>query len=184
MNRKQYFTLNEIALLSLCGALIFVLKLALKIPLHLPGHSGIFWVIPAVVAVAIVRKPGAGTYVGFISGILTGFFGMDPLGLFEILNYFALGITVDIVSILFGYRLSNPVAGFIVGAAANVVKMIVNFGMQIFLGVSANFILIGIGIASLSHLIFGGLGGLIAAVIIARLARAGVIEGNAGPADD
>jgi hypothetical protein len=128
--------------------------------------------------------PGAGTYVGFISGILTAFFGMDPLGLFDFLNYFALGITVDLVSILFWYRLSNPVVGFITDATANVVKMVVNFSLQLFLGVPANFILIGIGITSVTHLFFGGLGGLIASFIIARLMKAGVIRGTAGSADD
>lgn len=182
MAGKPYFTLNEIALLSLCGALIFVLKTAFKIPLHFPGHSGIFWVIPAIVAVAIVKKPGAGTYVGFISGILTAFFGLDPLGIFEVLNYLALGMTADAVSFLFRYRLSNPAVGFIVGASANTVKMAVNFAMQIFLGVQANFIIIGIGIASVSHIVFGGIGGIIAALVIARLMKAGVIPGYGEPA--
>jgi succinate-acetate transporter protein len=60
----------------------------------------------------------------------------------------------------------------------------VNYSIQLLFGVQATFILLGIGIASVSHLVFGGLGGIIAALIIGRLARAGVIVKDAGPPPD
>ena len=182
--KKPYFSLHEIALMSLCGALIFVLKIALKIPFHLPGHSGIFWVIPLVIGVAVVKKPGSGTYIGFVSGILAAFFGTEVLHLFNVLDYTAMGVAADLVSLGFGYRLGNPVVGFVVGATANIAKMVVNYGIQILFGVQATFILLGIGLASVTHLVFGGLGGVIAALIIGRLARAGVITDDEGPPPD
>jgi hypothetical protein len=176
MTRKPpYFSLYELSVLSICGGLVFVLKTAFKIPLHLPGHSGIFWVIPVIFAVAVVRKPGSGTYVGVISGILTAFFGMDPLGVLDSLSYLALGITVDLEGFLFRYRFDNPAIGFVVGASSNIAKMLVNFAVQLSLGVLPVFIVLGIGIASVTHIVFGGIGGVIAAVIVARLAKAGVI---------
>lgn len=175
MQKKPYFSLYDLSVLSICGGLVFVLKTAFKIPLHLPGHSGIFWVIPVIFAVAVVRKPGSGTYVGIISGILTGFFGMDPLGVLDSLTYLALGIAVDVEGFLFRYRFDHPAIGFIVGASSNIAKMLVNFAIQLSLGVLPVFIVLGIGIASVSHIVFGGIGGVIAAIIIARLAKAGVI---------
>jgi hypothetical protein len=176
MNRKApYFSLYELSVLSICGGLIFVLKTAFKIPLHLPGHSGIFWVIPVIFAVAVVRKPGSGTYVGLLSGILTAFFGMDPLGVLDGVTYLTLGVTVDLEGILFRYRFDHPAIGFVVGASSNIAKMLVNFAIQLALGVLPVFIVLGIGIASVTHLIFGGIGGVIAAVIIARLIKAGII---------
>jgi glycopeptide antibiotics resistance protein len=66
--------------------------------------------------------------------------------------------------------------GFIAGAGGSLVKMMVNYSVQLFLGIPGAFILLGIGIASVSHIIFGGLGGIIAALVIARLLRAGVIS--------
>lgn len=177
--KKPYFTLHEIALMSLCGALIFVLKIALKIPLHLPGHSGIFWVIPLIIGVAVVRKPGSGTYIGFLSGVLIALFGVDVLHIFNLFDYTAMGIGVDATSFFLGYRLDNPAVSFIAGATGNICKMVVNYSIQLLFGIQATFILLGIGLASVTHILFGGLGGIIAALIIGRLARAGVIAADA-----
>ncbi|MBP1928142.1 hypothetical protein J2741_000689 [Methanolinea mesophila] len=176
--RKPYFSLYELSVLSICGGLIFVLKTAFKIPLHLPGHSGIFWVIPVMFAVAVVRKPGSGTYVGVISGLLTAFFGMDPLGMMDSITYLALGVAVDIEGVIFRYRFDHPAIGFVVGASSNIAKMLVNYAIQLALGVLPVFIILGIGISSVTHLVFGGIGGIIAAVIIARLMKAGIIAGH------
>jgi hypothetical protein len=173
---KKYFSLYEISLLSLCGALIFVLKMIFKIPVQIPGHTAILWVIPMMLGIGIVRKFGAGTYIGLISGILVSFFGMDAFRLFDIFEYLAMGITMDILAVVFAYHFENPAVGFIVGAGGSLVKMMVNYSVQLFLGIPGAFILLGIGIASVSHIIFGGLGGIIAALVIARLLRAGVIS--------
>jgi len=141
MKRPSYFSLYEIALLSLFGALVFVLRTAIIVPIHVPGSSGIFWVLPLIVGTAIVRKPGAGTYAGLVSGILASFFGIEPLHVFDVFKYTAMGITIDLVSMAFGYRLENPVVGFVAGAAGNVVKMVVNYAVHLLLGVQGVFIL-------------------------------------------
>ncbi len=176
------FTLNEIALMSLCGALIFVLKTALKLPVHLPGHSGVFWVIPMIVGIAMVRKPGSGLYIGLISGLLASFFGIGALHIFDLLKYLSIGFAADICGFVFSYRLDNTAVAVLTGIFSNLVKMLVNYGVQLALGVQPFFIVLGIGVSSISHIIFGGIGGLLSAYIIRRLMKAGVIEneGNEG----
>lgn len=183
MKRPPYFSLYEIALLSLFGALVFVARMALKIPLHVPGNSGVLWVLPIIVGAAIVRKPGAGTYIGIVSGLLASFFGLEALHVFDILKYAAMGITIDVVAMAFGYRLDNPAVGFVAGAAGNVVKMAVNYAVHLLLGVQGTFILIGIGVSSVTHLVFGGIGGILAALIIGRLCRAGIVHQGDVPDD-
>lgn len=173
--RKPYFSLQDIALLSLCAALIVVLNTTFSLPLNIPGHTGIYWVVPVIIGVGIVKKPGAGTYIGLISGILATLFGVNTLHIFNLFIYIALGGIIDLVGLLFFYRLDHPAAGFIAGAAGNLAKMVVNYALQTFLGIPAVFIVIGIGTASITHFIFGGLGGIIAALVLARLLKAGVI---------
>ena len=175
MHPEKHFSLNEIALMSICGAMIFVMKIAFKIPVHLPGHSGIFWVIPMIVGLAIVKKPGAGTYIGLISGLLASFFGLGALHVFDIFSYLAIGVAGDACGLLFGYRFDSLAVGVITGAVANVVKMVVHYLVELLLGVPQFFIILGIGISSVSYIIFGGLGGLISVYIVRRLTRAGVI---------
>ncbi len=183
MKRPSYFSLYEIALLSLFGALVFVVR-EIEVPLRTPGSSGILWVVPVIIGTAIVRRPGAGTYVGLVSGILASFFGVEALHVFDIFKYTAMGVTVDLVSIAFGYRLDHPVVGFIAGAAGNIVKMVVNYGVHLLLGVESTFILIGIGASSVTHLIFGGIGGVLAALIVGRLCRAGIVQQQGDVPDD
>jgi ABC-type thiamin/hydroxymethylpyrimidine transport system permease subunit len=174
--KKPYFSLYEIALLSLCSALIVVLNTSLSIPFKIPGHSGIYWVVPVIIGVGIVKKPGAGTYIGLISGILATLFGFNTLHIFNVFIYLAMGMMIDLSGLLFFYRLDHPAVGFIAGAAGNLAKMVVNYALQTFLGIPAVFILIGIGTASITHFIFGGIGGIIAALVLSRLLKAGVIS--------
>lgn len=173
--RKTYFSLYDTAVLSLMGALIFVLKTALKMPLHIPGHSGIFWVIPIVVGVGIVKKAGAGTYIGLVAGILSSFFGMGGFHFFDIFKYLIFGVTADIFAIMFAGHLDRPIVGFIIGATGNLSKMLVNYYIHTFLGVPATFIIIGLGFSSFSHFLFGGVGGIVAAIILHRLYKTGVV---------
>ena len=178
--KKSYFSLYEIALLTLCGALIFVLKMVFKIPVQLPGHTAILWVIPMILGIGIVKKPGAGIYIGLIGGILLSFFGMDALRLFNVFEYLAMGVTMDLIAIIFAYRFDSPPVGFIAGATGSVAKMVVNYGVQFLLGVPGAFLILGIGVASVIHIVLGGLGGIIAALVIARLTRAGVVQETSG----
>ena len=183
MKRSSYFSLYEIALLSLFGALVFVARMAIKIPLHIPGNSGVLWVLPLIIGTALVRKPGAGTYIGIVSGLLASFFGLEALHVFDIFKYTAMGVTIDIVSMAFGYRLDHPAVGFVAGAAGNLVKMVVNYAVHLLLGVQGVFILLGIGLSSATHIVFGGIGGIIAALIVGRLYRAGIVHQDDVPDD-
>jgi len=175
MVTRSYFTLYETAVLSLCGALVFLSKAFITLSLHLPGHSYLFVAIPFVVGCGVVRKAGSGTYIGLVGGLLASFFGFEALHILDVFKYLAMGLTIDIVGVTFSHRFDHPAVGFIAGAAGSVVKMVVNYAVHYLLGVPATFILIGIGLTSVTHLIFGGIGGVIAALIIARLMRAGVI---------
>jgi hypothetical protein len=174
--KKHYFSLYEIALLSLCAALVVALKTLFNIPLHVPGSSGIFWVVPVIIGAGIVKKAGSGCYIGLVSGILASLFGLDALHVLDVFKFLALGLMVDVTGLLFFNRFDHPAVGFIAGAAGNLGKMVVNYAVQTLLGIPATFIIIGIGLASITHFIFGGIGGILAALILSRLLKAGVIS--------
>ena len=77
MPMSRYFSTFQLILLALFAALVVVAKIALKLPLQLSGHSGIFWMAIIIVAAGIVPKPGAASLVGLTSGILAAFLGPD-----------------------------------------------------------------------------------------------------------
>lgn len=176
MRPKSYFTLHEIVLLTLLAALVFVLRVYLRIPTHIPGKSGFFWVIPIIIGIGIAGKPGSGTYMGVISGTLAVLFGIGDNGALEFINYLAMGLALDAFCLLFMSRLDNVLAGVVIGAGANLSKMIVNYSLDYIMGVPLELIVLKMNIAPVTHFVAGGLGGAIAALILGRLYRSGVVR--------
>ena len=78
--KKPYLSTFQLILLALFSALVVVAKIALRLPLQLPGHSGIFWMAIVVVAAGVVPKRGAASLVGLTSGILAAFLGLGDFG--------------------------------------------------------------------------------------------------------
>ena len=169
LKRKKYFLVYEVSFLSLMAALVYVFKTYFRTPIQLPGHTAIFWVIPFIIGIGLTKKFGSGTYIGILSGLLIGFVGMADTGVFKVFEYTAMGLTMDILALAFKDHLTNILVGFILGAFGSFDKMIVNYSITSALSVNANILLVGIGIAGASHLIFGGAGGVISAIVLNRI---------------
>ena len=166
---KKYFFVYEVSFLSLMAAIVYVFKTFFKTPISLPGHTAIFWVIPFIIGIGLSRKFGAGTYIGILSGLLIGFVGGADTGPFKVFEYIAMGLTMDLLALAFKGHLTNPLVGLILGAFGSFDKMLVNYGITSALSVNANVLLVGIGVAGASHLIFGGAGGIISGIILNRI---------------
>ncbi len=175
--KKRYFSIYEITVMSLLGALTAVLQVALRIPMGVAGHTGIYLVIPIIIGVAIVRKPGAGTYIGLIFGLISAFYGGgDNPDYAVFFRYFAMGFSVDVLAIPFKGHLDNPFVGIILGMASNVSKLIVMFVIDTLIGMPMGFLVLGLGTVSVLHMIFGAIGGLLSALVLKRLYKGGVIR--------
>ena len=95
--KRRMFTTFELILLALFSALVVVAKIALRLPLQLPGHSGLFWMAIVIVAAGVVPKRGAASLVGLTSGILAAFLGMGDFGaLNTLLSYTMVGVGADL----------------------------------------------------------------------------------------
>ncbi len=101
--KQHYFSTFQLILLALFAALIVVAKIALKLPLQLPGHSGIFWMAILIVAARVVPRPGAASLVGLSSGLLAAFLGLGDFGALDtMLSYTMAGVGVDLALLLLG----------------------------------------------------------------------------------
>ena len=152
--------------------------------MRLPGHNGVFWVIPIILGAGIAEKGGSATFVSLIGGTLISFLGASDEGPFKIPEYVAMGIAIDMLALLFKAHMSNPLAGLIVGSLGNLAKLSVNYTVTLLLGVPANLIIAGLGFASVTHLVFGGLGGFFSALILGRLVRIKPLQGVAFRGND
>ena len=134
-----------------------------------PGHMAILWVIPFIIGIGVTKKFGSGIFIGILAGLLLGTMGMAHKEIFEVFEYTAMGVTMDILALMFKGHIGNVLVGCILGAFGSFDKTMVNYYITSVLGLNANILLAGIGIAGTTSLIFGGAGGVISSAIINRI---------------
>jgi hypothetical protein len=169
LKRRKYFLVYEISFLSLMAALVYIFKTFFKTPIQLPAHTAIVWVIPYIIGIGLTKKFGAGTYIGVIAGLLMGTIGMADKGPFEVFEWTAMGLTMDVAAMMFRGHLANPLVGVILGALGSFDKTLVNYFITAQILHSTPLLIAGIGIAGTVSLTFGGAGGAISAAIVNRI---------------
>ncbi|MCA9927081.1 MAG: hypothetical protein KC419_01335 [Anaerolineales bacterium] len=171
--KARYFSTFQLILLALFAALIVVAKIALRLPIQLSGHSGIFWMAIMLVGTGIVAKPGAASLIGLTSGILAAFLGMGDFGaLNTFLSYTAVGVSTELAQLLMP-DLERMGTAVIVGALGHMGKFLVKWLLGVLTGAPIGFIALGMFWAMLGYIIFGGLGGLLGRLTLKALHQAG-----------
>jgi hypothetical protein len=171
--KKVSFSTFQLFLLGLFSALIVVAKIALRLPLQMPGHSGLFWMAIMIVAARVVPRRGAASLVGLTSGILASFLGLGDFGaLNTLLSYMAVGVGVDLALLL----LRNPenlVAAALIGALGHMGKFLVKWALGVLTGAPLGFVALGLLRSLVGYIVFGALGGVLGALTILALRKAG-----------
>lgn len=169
----QYFSTFELLLLGMMAALVVIGNLALRLPIRMPGHSGIVWMALLVTARAIVPKVGAAATAGLLSGVIASLAGIGDKGALDtVLSYTAAGVGVDAVA-----AAADPsrqaVACVIAGVVGNLSKLGVKVLLELWIGIPTGFVLVGRAFPTLTHALFGLVGGYLGFLVISALRRAG-----------
>jgi hypothetical protein len=171
--KDRYFSTFQLILLALFAALVVVAKIGLRLPLQMPGHSGIFWMAIVIVAAGVVPKRGATSLVGLTSGVIAAFLGMGDFGaLNTFLSYTMVGVGTDLALWLLGNP-ENLVVAALAATLGHLSKFLVKWGLATLAGAPVGFVALGLARAILGYVIFGALGGLLGALTLAALRRAG-----------
>jgi hypothetical protein len=171
--KKFYFSTFQLILLALFSALIVIAKIALRLPLQLSGHSGIFWMAIIIVAAGVVPKRGAASLVGLTSGLLAAFLGLGDFGALDtFLSYTLVGVGTDLALLLLGNPENLVVAG-LVGALGHFAKFLVKWGMAAITGAPVGFVALGLAKTMIGYIIFGALGGVLGGLTLLALRKAG-----------
>ncbi|MDY0340048.1 MAG: cobalt ABC transporter permease [Coriobacteriia bacterium] len=169
---RQLFTTQDLVILALFAALIALSKAVFRIPIHVPGHSGIMWMAILLVGRGVVRKPWAGTMLGLVSGILAVAVVGGREGLLLWMKYLAPGAIMDLAALLSGERLSHPIVGILSGAVANAAKLVTSLIVSLALGIPTGYLALGLGLSATTHIVFGALGGWLGTLVLEALRRA------------
>ena len=171
--RGHYFSTFELILLALCASLVIVSRVLLHLPLHLPGHSGVFWMAALVITRGLVPKVGAISLVGLSSGIIATFMGMGDKGpVSTLLSYLSAGVAVDLVALFLG-GVDNILAAALAGVAGNVAKLLTKALVYLVLEIPAGFVTMGLLFFSMTTVVAGAAGGVLGWCILRALRKAG-----------
>lgn len=172
--KERYFSTFQMILLALFAALIVVAKIALRLPLQLSGHSGIFWMAIVIVAAGVVPKVGAASLVGLSSGIIAAFLGLGDFGaLNTFLSYTMVGVGTDLALLFLGHKPENLVIAMMAATLGHFCKFLVKWGLGVITGAPVGFVALGLLKAVIGYVVFGALGGLLGALTLRALRRAG-----------
>ena len=167
------FSTFELILLALFSSLVVVSKIVLRLPLRLPGHSGVFWMAILIVARGLVPKPGALSLVGLTSGLLAAFLGLGDQGAIDtFLSYLTSGVAVDVMALFLG-GVNNVVVAGLTGIVGNVAKMLAKAAMAVLFQIPAGFIAFGLLYSFITNSVAGALGGVLGWLILRALRQAG-----------
>jgi ABC-type thiamin/hydroxymethylpyrimidine transport system permease subunit len=171
--KERYFTTFQLILLALLGVLVVVAKIALRTPLQLSGHSGPFWMAIIIVAAGVVPKPGASSVVGLTSAIIAAFMGLGDFGaLNTFLSYTAVGVGTDLALLLLRDP-ENPVSAALAAVFGHLAKFLVKWVLGVITGAPIGFVALGLLKALISYVVFGALGGILGALTLKALRKAG-----------
>jgi hypothetical protein len=149
--KQRTFSTFQLILLALLAALIVVAKIALRLPLQLSGHTGIFWM-----------------------AIIAAFLGVGDFGaLNTLLSYTMVGVGTDSGLLLLGRKPENLVVAALSATFGHFCKFLVKWGLGALTGAPVGFVALGLVRAIAGYVIFGALGGVLGALTLTALRRAG-----------
>jgi hypothetical protein len=172
--QQRYFSTFQLILLALFSALVIVAKIALRTPLQLSGHSGIFWMAIIIVGARVVPKLGASSLIGITSGLLASFLGLGDFGaLNTFLSYAMVGVASDAMLLLLRSNTDNLAVAVIVGIFGHLGKFLTKWLFGIVTGAPIGFVALGLLRAVIGYIVFGAIGGVLGWVTLKALKRAG-----------
>jgi hypothetical protein len=171
--KNHYFSTFQLILIAFFAALVVVAKIALRTPLQLPGHSGVFWMAILIVSAQVIPRRGSVSLVGLTSGILAAFLGLGDFGaLNTLLSYTLAGVATDLALLLLGNP-ENLIVAALAGAFGHLGKFLVKYLFGIISGAPVGFVALGLLRSLVFYVIFGALGGILGALTLIALRKAG-----------
>ena len=172
-------TLRDLLLIALVAALCMLAKQLLRVPVNVPGHSGVLWVALFVICRGLIDKRGTGVLLGLVAGLLAQFAGFGHQGPFEWTKWLAAGIVLEVLTLILPGDLRGWSKAAVVGAALHLGKLAALTLAGLVLRVPIALLLLGLGWSATTHVIFGVLGGLLGALALRELRRVPFLDAQA-----
>lgn len=172
-------TLRDLLLIALVAALCMLAKQLLRVPINVPGHSGVLWVALFVICRGLVDKRGTGLLLGLVAGLLAQFAGFGHQGPFEWTKWLAAGAILELLTLVVPGDLRGWGKAALVGAGLHLGKLAALTVAGLILRVPLALLLLGLGWSATTHVLFGVFGGLLGALALRQLRRVPFLDAQA-----
>ena len=172
-------TLRDLLVVALVAALAIMAKMVLRVPLHVPGHSGVLWVALFVICRGLVDKRGTGILLGAVAGVLAQFMGFGDVGPLEWTKWLAAGVVLEVLTLALPGGLRSFPKAIVVGAALHLGKLAALTLAGIILQVPFALLFLSLGYSATTHVLFGALGGFLGALGLRELRRIPFLDAQA-----
>jgi hypothetical protein len=172
-------TLRDLLLIAVVAALCALAKLVLRIPVHVPGHSGVLWVALFVICRGLVDKRGSGVLLGLVAGLLAQFMGFGDVGPLEWTKWVVAGAVLEALTLVVPGDLRSFPKAIVVGAALHLGKLAALTLAGAILQVPWALLFLGLGWSATTHVLFGALGGFLGALGLRELRRIPALDAQA-----
>ena len=172
-------TLRDLLFIALVAALCMLAKMVLRVPVHVPGHSGVLWVALFVICRGLVDKRGAAILLGGVAGLLAQFMGFGDVGPLEWTKWLAAGIVLEVLTLVIPGDLRSFPKAIVVGAALHLGKLAALTLAGVILQVPWALLFLGLGWSATTHVLFGALGGFLGAIGLRELRKVPALDAQA-----
>lgn len=167
------FTLRECLVLGFTAALIVLVEMVVRIPMHLPGHRVLPLAFFLLLGRSAVRRGWAATSMGLLTA--AGCLALGRYGLDHLVKYIAAGLVADAAAFVLPAVIKSSflgaLTGMLIGASWLPVGLVVDRLAGMDAGAALQHTMLKLG----SAMLFGAAGGLLAPAVSGRLRRSGLV---------
>ena len=167
------FTLRECLVLGFIAAIVVLVEMLVRIPMHLPGHRVLPLAFFLLLGRSTVRRGWAATAMGLLTA--AGCLALGRDGLDHLLKYVTAGVVTDAVAFILTGAIDSSflsaLTGMLIGASWLPVSLLVDRLAGMDTGAALQHTTLKLG----SAMLFGAAGGLLAPSVSGRLRRSGLV---------
>ena len=153
---------------SFFGVMVALSKLIVRIPLKIPGHTGIIWMALLTICVLTYKKGRAGMLAGLIAGMLAVILFPGKDGLLTFFKYF---VPASMLDLFLNYAPILRQQWYTVAIASLIsftFKITIDILSGLILKIPMVPLLFGLKLSIFNHMLFGFIGGAIGYLIYTR----------------
>lgn len=169
-------TMQEAFFAAFLALAILLTRVVFNFHIKVPGHTMLLVVFLLCVGRGTIERPHAASAIAALVGLASLLTGPGKSGPLIFFKMFLPGLTIDLVLLFLPRALLSPWTGALVGGLAGASRMPVQLGIDLLVGMGLPVALAHSGVRTLSGALFAALGGLLAPVVVRRLARSGLLS--------